>query len=659
MFNSSHAHIIGNTNLYPAQIEAYQAVVSHYKEFKDNPKYRESLVVMPTGSGKSGVMALLPFGLSSKRVLIITPGKIVRSAVYKNLNTAENPEKSFWIKQKVIFDYAKLPRSYKYEGFNHEKEGVKEAIMFLLERANLVITNVHKIVGSSEEINLKNMLPRDFFDLIIVDEAHHVAAEMWQESLNYFNTAKVVKLTATPFRSDNLSIINHELDPIYEYTLGQAIDDGLLKEVIKEEAIPDHVTFTRNDGKVLTLADAKHLLGGDAVSASIAMSEESSKDVINFTKKAYITKQQNSNQNHQILAVACNDQHAQNLCQWFNEAGLSATYVSTRSLSPNQNEERLAAFTKGDFKVIVSIQLLGEGYDNPNISIISIFRPYRTLGPYAQAIGRGLRKIYDGNDFDNICNVIYHQELNLEKLWEYYKNQRDTATAMKKQLQNISEQLSLPFDELGFVEKRSFGSKPTDKELSDKDYQELTLAVTQHSATNVGNIDSFSSQGIAIYLREKDRIEKEVEQNFNDQIAQYKELKDKGTLSEKDYEILVQAQRENIQQVIVNNNDTFHDQILAISLKKDFTIWVNQQVEVFFEKTTLEKDGYELENTSVGLGTLDSISNLSYIVKNIRVSLFDEFKKSVDLYNLKDYADAKLFVSDKLNNLIQLFLKEG
>lgn len=659
MFEASYANIIGNTNLYPAQIKAYQAVVSHYQEFKDNPKYRESLVVMPTGSGKSGVMALLPYGLSSKRVLIITPGKTVRSAVYKHFNTADNPEKTFWIKQNVIFDYAKLPKSYKYEGFNSEKEGIKEIVLSLLEQADLVITNVHKIVGSSEEINLKNILPNDFFDLIIVDEAHHVAADMWQESLNYFNTAKVIKLTATPFRSDNISIINHELDPIYEYSLGQAIEDGLLKEIVKEEAIPNHVTFTRSNGEEITLEEAKLLLGSDAVSASIAMSEESSKEVIEYTKKTFITKQHNSEQTHQILAIACNDQHAQNLCQWFTEAGLSATYVSTKSLSPAQNEQRIAAFTKGDFNVMISIQLLGEGYDNPNISIISIFRPYRTLGPYAQAIGRGLRKIYSGNDFDNICNVIYHRELNLEKLWEYYKNQREKATAMQKQFTNLYEQLSLPFDELGFVEKRSFGTTPGDKEFTDKDFQELTLAIAEHSATTIGNIDSFSSQGVDTYLREKAKIEKEVEEKYNAEIARYKKLKDSGVLSEEDYTILIRQQREKIQQVIVTNNDNFHDQILAMSLRTDFTTWIIQQVETIFEKTTIEKDGYELFNTHVGPEALDKINNLSYIVKNIRVSLFNEFKKPVDLYTLKDYRDAKIFVGEKLNVIIQRFSKEG
>lgn len=659
MFESSNANIIGNTNLYPAQIKAYQAVISHYQEFGDNPRYRESLVVMPTGSGKSGLMALLPYGLSSKRVLIITPGKTVRSAVYKHFNTADNPEKTFWIKQNVIFDYAKLPKSYKYEGFNSEKEGIKEIVLSLLGQADLVITNVHKIVGSSEEINLKNILPNDFFDLIIVDEAHHVAADMWQESLNYFNTAKIIKLTATPFRSDNISIINHELDPIYEYTLGQAIDDGLLKEVVKEEAIPSHVTFTRSNGEELSLEDAKLLLGSDAVSASIAMSEESSKEVIEYTKKTFITKQRNSKQNHQIFAIACNDQHAQNLCQWFTEAGLSATYVSTKSLSPAQNEQRIAAFTKGDFNVMVSIQLLGEGYDNPNISIISIFRPYRTLGPYAQAIGRGLRKIYSGNDFDNICNVIYHRELNLEKLWEYYKNQREKATALKIQLTNLYEQLSLPFDELGFVEKRSFGTKPGEKEFSDKDFQELTLAVAEHSATTIGNIDSFSTQGVKTYLREKAKIEKEVEENYNAEIARYKKLKVSGVLSEEDYTILIRQQREKMQQVIVTNNDNFHDQILAMSLRTDLTTWIIQQVETTFEKIIIEKDGYELFDTHSGPETLDKINNISYIVKNIRVSLFNEFLKPVDLYTLKDYADAKRFVGEKLTSIIQRFSKEG
>lgn len=53
--------------------------------------------------------------------------------------------------------------------------------------------------------------------MVIIDEAHLVAAPMWQEALAYFKASKVIKLTATPFRADKLEITNNPLDSIYEY----------------------------------------------------------------------------------------------------------------------------------------------------------------------------------------------------------------------------------------------------------------------------------------------------------------------------------------------------------------------------------------------------------------------------------------------------------
>lgn len=230
-FESVSVNIFGNSKLYQAQVEAYNAVTTYYEQFPEFEK-REVLVVMPTGSGKTGLMSILPFANCNGKVLLITPGKVVRRTVFEEFDTMFNPHNSFLYKHNVILKAGDLPKTLLYQGFKKDSEQEKAIALSKLNEADVVITNIHRINSSSEEVNLMNLVGQDFFDMIIIDEAHHVAAPMWQEALNYFKASKVIKLTATPFRADKLEISNNPLDPIYEYTLGEAIKDGLLKDVI-------------------------------------------------------------------------------------------------------------------------------------------------------------------------------------------------------------------------------------------------------------------------------------------------------------------------------------------------------------------------------------------------------------------------------------------
>jgi type I restriction enzyme R subunit len=73
--------------------------------------------------------------------------------------------------------------------------------------------------------------PRDFFDLIVVDECHRGSAgddSNWREILEYFEPAYQVGMTATPKRQDNIDTYRYFGNPIYTYSLRQGIDDGFL-----------------------------------------------------------------------------------------------------------------------------------------------------------------------------------------------------------------------------------------------------------------------------------------------------------------------------------------------------------------------------------------------------------------------------------------------
>ncbi|MDK2836225.1 MAG: repair protein RadD, partial [Thermosediminibacterales bacterium] len=94
-------------------------------------------------------------------------------------------------------------------------------------------------------------------------------------------------------------------------------------------------------------------------------------------------------------------------------------------MSKEEIEKNLKDIENHRVHVVINVAMLGEGYDHPYLSIAAIFRPFRHPLPYAQFIGRILRIIppEEATEFDNVGQVVSHEFLYLDKLWEYYKNQ--------------------------------------------------------------------------------------------------------------------------------------------------------------------------------------------------------------------------------------------
>ncbi|MGE7942229.1 DEAD/DEAH box helicase family protein [Lysinibacillus xylanilyticus] len=648
IFNSTYANIIENSKLYQAQIDAYQAVQNYYEQFPEFEK-REVLVVMPTGSGKTGLMSILPFANCKGKVLLITPGKVVRRTVFDEFDTVFIPQKSFLYKHNVVLKSDRLPKALLYQGFKKGSEQERSIAIRKLKEADIVITNIHRINSSSDEVNLMNLVDENFFDMIIIDEAHHVAAPMWQEALAYFKASKVIKLTATPFRADKQEITNNPLDPIYEYTLGEAIKDGLLKDVIKEVEIPGELEFVHNEtGQKLTLEEAKQKLNNDWINKSVALSEVCSKQIIQQTKQVLIDKRK-SYPNHRVLAITCNDEHAQSICQWFKDAGLTATYVSTNSNNERENDIRLTDFAQGKYDVMVSIQMLGEGYNNSDISIISIFRPFKSLTPYAQAIGRGLRKIYNANsELDNFCNVIYHKELGLEKLWEYYKQQKSFSEVIKSQRESMSVQINM-LEEMGFVEARSSSRKSKidiDEDILVVVPQQLG-SVTKYSSKGIGNEDSFSTDGFDRYLVAKKATNDEVVNNLKAQIERIHRLQEEGTISEEEAQMLIEKKEAQANENIQVNYSEGEDYLKAQGLRKEYITWLNIKIEDFFVQSKLDKKGTELP-VRYDFQLDNEVDNIGWLTRNIHQAIYQQLKKRIGEFNTSDYGIAKKIVIEKL-----------
>lgn len=427
-FIKTNANIYGNKNLRKPQERSY---IHCYDHFVNKKKKTHALVVLPTGVGKTGVMAILPFKIAEGRVLIITPGLVVRDNVIKQLDTSSSD--SFLYKRNIISDINFLPKVSIYEG--------KDTHIEVLKQSNIVLVNIQKL-QSRLESSLLNTLDEDFFDMVIIDEAHHSVATTWIDTVNHFSNAKIIKLTGTPERSDGQKI-NAEL--VYNYKLSSAMNDELIKSLENFEFLPDEIEFIHK-GKIYNENTIEELMesNGNFISRSVALSESCNESIV---EKSIVILNELKNLNnipHKIIAVACSIEHAKSISLLYSKKGLRTAII--HSELPQSQKELIYTNLENDrYDVIVNVNMLGEGFDHKYLSVAALFRPYRTLLPYEQFIGRILRRIDDNNASygDNIGYVISHKYLNLLNLWKYYKKEKEKYEIMK----NLTDDNLLLYDD--------------------------------------------------------------------------------------------------------------------------------------------------------------------------------------------------------------------
>ncbi|WP_199426933.1 DEAD/DEAH box helicase [Thermaerobacillus caldiproteolyticus] len=418
-FMEKSPNILNNEFLREPQIEAYQEVFDH---FVTTNQTEHALVILPTGTGKTGLMAILPYGISKGRVLIITPQLVIKDSVLGSLDPEY--DKNFWIMAKVLESRDDLPAVIEYEP-KHTKD--------ILEYANIIILNVQKLQKRLAS-SLLNKVPNDFFDMIIIDEAHHAEAQTWKDAIEYFSKAKVVKLTGTPFRSDGQKLSGKK---VYEYKLREAMINGYVKSLERIVHIPEklYLTVDKNDEQKYSIEEIREMgiKDEDWINRSVALSPECNRVIVEKSIELLEEKLSRSQFPHKIIAVACSIWHAEKLKELYEDYGYEVAIVHSK-LDKATRQQELDKIEQHKVKVVINVAMLGEGYDHKYFSVAAIFRPFKGLLPYAQFIGRVLRSIEGENvqPEDNIAAVVYHKELGLEKLWKYYKDELKKKEIIRK-----------------------------------------------------------------------------------------------------------------------------------------------------------------------------------------------------------------------------------
>lgn len=338
--------------LRPYQQEARQAVAHEW----DSGANR-TLLVLPTGCGKTIVFAKIAedrVRLGERVLILAHRGELLEQAADK-IRTAT--------------------------GLLCATEKAQESCLGSWYRI---------VVGSVQTLMREKRLAgfdHDYFDTIIIDEAHHCISDSYQRVLSYFSDAKVLGVTATPDRGDmkNLGAVFDSL--AYEYTLPKAIKEGYLAP-IKALTVPlrmdlSSVSVQAGDYKAADLGTAldPYLYG---------IADEMLKYCKDRKTVVFLPLVKTSQKFRDIL----------------NERGFRAAEVNGES---PERTAILEQFDRGDYNVLCNSMLLTEGWDCPSVDCVVVLRPTKVRSLYSQMVGRGTR-LFPGKDHLLLLDFLWHTE---------------------------------------------------------------------------------------------------------------------------------------------------------------------------------------------------------------------------------------------------------
>jgi len=403
IFTTANANIEANDLLREPQRGAHRAVREHFAESSD-----AAIIVIPVGCGKTGVIATLPFGIAEGRVLVITPNLTIRKGVQEALDIASR--ECFWTRARVLSDFTAGPWTAVLDG---PAANIHDCI-----ESQFVVTNIQQLASQADR--WLPQFPPDFFDMILVDEGHHAAAASWQKVFRRFPDAKVVSMTATPFRSDALPL---QGEVIYKYPFARAMVNGFIKNIQSRSIAPDELYFTyRDDIRRHTLEEVMVLREEQWFRHGVALSPECNRHIVEASIQRCDAMRADTGLKHQIIAAACSIDHARQVRAIYEECSYRAAEIHS-DMEPDDRDAVLERLRLGQLDCIIQVQMLGEGFDHPRLSVAAIFRPFRSLAPYIQFVGRVMRVVVqnDPDHLDNRGYIVSHVGLNNEARWDEFR----------------------------------------------------------------------------------------------------------------------------------------------------------------------------------------------------------------------------------------------
>lgn len=280
------------------------------------------------------------------------------------------------------------------------------------------------VVGSVQTMMREKRLEKfdkDFFDTIIIDEAHHCLSDSYQRVLSYFENANVLGVTATPDRGDMRNLGSYFESLAYEYTLPKAIKSGYLSP-IKALTIPlqlDLSTVSQQAG------DFKASDLGTALDPYL---ESIADEMVKNAK------------DRKIVVFLPLVKTSQKFTEILNAKGFRAAEVNGDS---KDRAEILEDFENDEYNVLCNSMLLTEGWDCPSVDCVVVLRPTKVRSLYSQMVGRGTR-LHPGKTELLLLDFLWHTDRHeLCHPAHLIAENEEVAKAMTKQIEEAGIALDL------------------------------------------------------------------------------------------------------------------------------------------------------------------------------------------------------------------------
>ena len=394
----------------------YEAITELEKSFRSGQK--RALMVLATGAGKTYTACLAAY-----RMLSYTPMRRVLFLVDRN-NLGKQAEGEFGTFRltengeafNTIFTVNRLRSSSIPSDSNVVISTIQRLFSFL--KGETIEDNDDDDENEPiEEVTLPPNpdLPHDYFDMIIIDECHRSIYKNWRKVLEYFDTARLVGLTATPIE-ETMAFFNN--NRIVNYTLEKSIVDGVNVDCrvyrIKTQAtetggaILEGEKFkeeTRYTGEVKTVSSKetktytnKELNRSIINPAQIKLILSTYRDVV--YEELFNDPQRDKKLEYlpKTLIFALNEAHATNIVQIAKEVfgRTDDRFVQKITYSAGDSNELIRQFRNDkDFRIAVTCTLVATGTDVKPLEVVMFMRDVESLPLYIQMKGRGVRTIGD------------------------------------------------------------------------------------------------------------------------------------------------------------------------------------------------------------------------------------------------------------------------
>ena len=339
-------------------LRPYQEVaVSAASEALD--KYKNTLVVAPTGAGKTIMLSALV-------------GKRYKKC--KNVLILQHRDE---LVNQNMTKFKKVNENISTSVVNAEtKDWNADAVFSMVQ----TLSRLNNLSGMSK------------VDMVVVDEAHHVAAETYQRIINKAkelnDKVEIVGFTATPNRGDKKGIRNVFNNCSQQIEISTLINEGYLvkpRTFVIDVGVQDELRNVRKTISDFDMLEVAEIMNRRAINKRV---------VEEWSSKAGDRK----------TVVFCSTiQHAQNLCEEFVQIGVNAKCV-TGDTPREEREEILHDLAHGDVQVVVNVAVLTEGFDAPPVSCVVLTRPCSFKSTMVQMIGRGLRTV-DPEEFPDVIKT--------------------------------------------------------------------------------------------------------------------------------------------------------------------------------------------------------------------------------------------------------------